>query len=125
MRNTKQKELIFKIISSSYNHLTAQEVYTEARKEIDNISLGTVYRILNNLADNHQIVRIKTKSGVDHYDRKEQEKHNHFICDNCGKIFDVYNAEYLYDDKELSDFQINNVDITFSGICNECIKGRN
>ena len=48
MRNTKQKDLILKIINNSCTHPNANEVYEKAREELPNISLGTVYR---NLAD--------------------------------------------------------------------------
>lgn len=124
MRNTKQKDLVLNIINSSYNHLTAKETYEEARKIIPNISLGTVYRVLNKLADNHKILRITTKSGIDHFDRIPKKKHNHFICNQCGKITDIFKTDYIFDKKELKDYQITNVEITFTGICNECKKGR-
>ena len=123
MRNTIQKELVFTIVNNSYAHLSAQEIYLEAKKTIKNISLGTVYRILNDLANNHKILRIKTRSGIDHFDRIPEERHHHFICNNCGKIIDVFNAKYLYDENELKNYQITNVDITFTGLCNECKKG--
>ena len=78
MRNTKQRDLILNIINNSYNHLTAEEVYEIARKEISNISLGTVYRNLIVLTNLRKIRKIKTFDAKDHYDR--MHKHNHFIC---------------------------------------------
>ena len=75
MRNTKQKKLIYEIVDNSHNHMTANEVYEKARESINNISLGTVYRILNVLSNNHQIRRITTKSGVDHFDSITNENH--------------------------------------------------
>ena len=61
MRNTKQKELILNIINHSNTHPTAFEVYEEAKKELHNISLGTVYRNLNVLLENKKIIQIKGK----------------------------------------------------------------
>lgn len=122
MRNTKQKDLVFNIINTSYDHLTAKETYLIAKDAISNISLGTVYRILNELADNHKILRIMTKSGIDHFDRIPQNKHYHFICDNCFKIIDVFKCDVTFDQVELANYQIDSYDVTFSGLCNECTK---
>ena len=124
MRNTKQKQLIFDIINNNYNHLTAKEAYYIAKEKIPNISLGTVYRILNSLVDDNKIIRITTKFGIDHFDRIPLIRHSHFICDECNKITDIFNTKYSYDVKELNGYSINDVEITFTGICNECMKGK-
>lgn len=125
MRQTKQKQLVYDIVNSSYEHLTANEVYEQARHAISNISLGTVYRILNGLAAKQKILRITTKSGIDHFDRFDEQQHQHFICDDCGKIVDIFHIDYSYQYDELKDYQVNNVKITFTGLCNDCSKGRN
>ena len=78
MRNTRQKRLIFNIVNNSKTHPTVKDVYCLAMNVIPKISLGTVYRILNELVSNHQILRITTESGIDHYDRIPQEKHSQF-----------------------------------------------
>lgn len=124
MRSTKQKDLVFSIINNSYSHLTAKQTYEIAIKTITNISLGTVYRILNVLADNHQIKRITTKSGVDHFDRIPNKRHSHFICDECERIVDIFKTDYKFNENELNGYQINDIEITFTGICNECMKER-
>ena len=49
MRNTKQKEIILNIVNNSSNHLNANSIYLKAKEVMPNISLGTVYRNLNNL----------------------------------------------------------------------------
>lgn len=124
MRNTKQKELIFEIINESRSHLSAQETYNIARKKINNISLGTVYRILNNLVDSNKIIRLTTKSGIDHFDRIPDVRHSHFICDVCNKIYDIDGISYSINSDMLNKFTINDVEITLTGICDECTKGK-
>ena len=125
MRNTKQRKLVYEIVSNSFDHLTAFDIYKEARKTISNISLGTIYRVLNELVDCNQIKRIKTRSGVDHFDYICEKNHQHFICDNCGKIFDVCNSKCIYDSNELKGFKVESIDITLSGLCNDCLEGGN
>ncbi len=118
MRVTRQKKIILDIINHSYDHLTAEQVYIKCRRVISNISLGTVYRNLNNLVDERKIKRIKMKDG-DHFDNL-LEKHNHFICDNCGRIIDIkddISLEYKIGNNKIVDYEIN-----FRGICENCLR---
>ena len=123
MRNTIQRDLVLEIINNSLDHLTAEEVFEVASKSIPNISLTTVYRNLNLLVDIQKIRKIKSFDGKDHYD-KLHSKHDHFICLKCKKIFYIYQTVNLNYKNIPDDFEIVNFDITYSGYCNECKKGR-
>lgn len=86
MRNTKQRDCIFDIVNSSYNHLNAYQIYDIAKKVIYNISLGTVYRNLAWLSE-HNKVRTIVVDGIVRYDRNVV--HDHFICNECKNIIDI------------------------------------
>ncbi len=118
MRNTRQKELILSIINNSHDHLRADNIYKKAKKTIPNISLGTVYRILNSLVESKKIKKIKLNDG-DHYDNIN-EKHNHFICDKCHKIIDVKNNINLI--CKIGKNKVTDYEINFIGICEDCLK---
>lgn len=117
MKNTKQKELILNIINNNYNHLSADEIYKECQKTIPNISLGTVYRNLNNLVKEQKIKRIKTVDNIDRFDHINE--HSHFICVKCGKIIDIY-EKLLTKMPDLENSKIIDYSITFNGICEKC-----
>ena len=51
MRYSHQREVIRGIICSTKSHPTADWIYSEAKKKINNISLGTVYRNLKTLEE--------------------------------------------------------------------------
>ena len=51
VRWTKQLKAIIDVVYDSEAPLTADEVYSKARRRMPNISLGTVYRNLNKLVD--------------------------------------------------------------------------
>ena len=70
MRNTKQRDLILQIINNSYNHPCAYDIYLDCKKEIPNISLGTVYRNLNTLLESNSIQKIKSTDNIDRYDKR-------------------------------------------------------
>ena len=60
---------ILDIINNSYSHPRAYDVYLECKKEIPNISLGTVYRNLNTLLESNSIQKIKSTDNIDRYDK--------------------------------------------------------
>ena len=84
---TKQCRLILAIIQE-FGHMTAEEVYTEAVKQMPKIALGTVYRNLNELTQDGRIRKIRVPDGPDRFDRTVHP-HEHVICSVCGKVCDL------------------------------------
>lgn len=117
-RKTRQNTLIFDIINQSFNHLTALEVHHECLKKINNISLGTVYRNLNNLVDQHRIRKLIDLNGVEHFDNFKVP-HNHFVCTKCMQINDVYNSLDMPLNCEFG--KVIDYEIFYKGICNNCL----
>ena len=122
MRNTKQKTLILEIVNNSYNHMNATQIYLECKKQIPNISLGTVYRNLNTLVNDNLIVRIKTNDNIDRFDKNI--KHSHIICNLCGKIDDIF-VDYLEKLPNIKNFDVMNYELIFNGICKNCKEKEN
>ncbi len=85
---TRQRALILQIVNTSYNHPTAEEIYTEALVHMPEMVRATVYNNLNVLVASGQIIRLHTADGADRYDRASHP-HAHLICDRCGSICDV------------------------------------
>lgn len=119
MRNTKQKQIILSIVNNSIDHLTAFDVYTEARRKISNISLGTVYRNLNKLVATGEIMCLKMPNGIERFDKNVL--HAHVECIVCGKIEDV-SGNYVNKIPEIKDYEVNGYDLRFLGKCNTCLK---
>lgn len=124
-RNTKQKQIILKELQSRYDHPTADEIYEAVKKKHENISRGTVYRNLGVLSEEHQIKNISLPQ-INHFDGRT-ENHYHFVCDKCGKVFDI-DIEYdsSFDNKKLkSGFFIKTHETFFRGICPDCLNKSN
>ena len=79
MKYSKQREQILSIISNSYDHPTAYMVYEQVKKDIPNISLGTVYRNLNSLCENKQIRRLAIPNDNDRFDKVDSHCHLYFF----------------------------------------------
>jgi len=118
-RLTNQKRAILEYLKSVKTHPSAKEVYFEVKKKLPQISLGTVYRILNQLKEKGEIKEILTE--VSHFDR-DTSFHSHFICEKCKKIFDVFEEIPELKNKKLKVGKIKDYQIIFYGICKKCKK---
>ena len=122
-RYSKQREVIINVLKKSKAHPSAAEIYLEVKKEIPNISLGTVYRNLNNLKSEGEILCFNTNGSKEHFDGNSKP-HHHFYCTKCGKTQDVFIDSTAFF-KEASSYlngEVNGAEIVFSGICTLCKK---
>jgi Fur family peroxide stress response transcriptional regulator len=118
-RLTNQKKVILEYLKNTKSHPSAKEVYLEVKKKLPQISLGTVYRILNQLKEKGEIREILTE--VSHFDG-DLTPHSHFICQKCKKIFDVFEETLKLESKKLKVGEIKDYQIIFYGFCKKCKK---
>lgn len=116
---TKQKLLIKRIIESASGHLTADEIYHLAKKEMPNIALGTVYRNLGKLCEANEIGLISVSGQPDHYD-KSTLAHGHLICGGCGRITDFHLEDIKDRVENLLDVEVISYDFNAHYICDDC-----
>ena len=88
LKYRKQRESIKNFLVTRYDHPTAETVYLNIRREFPNISLGTVYRNLNLLAEIGEIQKLSPGIGPDRFDGNPAP-HYHFICRHCGCVMDL------------------------------------
>ncbi len=121
-RNTFQKVLIKETVLSMCNHPTADEVYAEVRERCPLVSKATVYRVLNDLAYNGELNRIKIAGSADRYD-KTLCAHYHVKCQVCGSVADVslpVMTEIVNDVSNTSSYILTGHNLSFEGICPCC-----
>ena len=120
-RYSKQRELIYQCLMDTREHPTAEMLYHWLKPENPSLSLGTVYRNLNLLADEGLITRMPFP--IERYDANTRH-HSHFRCRKCGAVYDLEGVEYdaALDEKVgvLSGHQVDRHDLVFSGICTHC-----
>ena len=78
-RNSRQRTLVYQAVKDSHSHPNAEEVYLLVRRQLPDISLGTVYRNLNLLADIGEAIKITTPDGGDRFDARTNP-HYHSIA---------------------------------------------
>lgn len=84
---TKYERAIYQIVTSSRDHLNAAEIYKRLKSSMPQIVLATVYNNLNKLTDAGLIRKISADGMPDRYD--SVYKHDHLVCNECGKMTDV------------------------------------
>lgn len=120
MRFSKQRDMILNIVQETRSHPTADWVYSEVRKELPNVSLGTVYRNLGQLVNNKSLLAINI-GGTIHYDAYLDE-HQHFQCKTCNNIYDidVSMKDFVSKVESKTNHIIDRCQIHLVGICENC-----
>jgi Fur family transcriptional regulator, ferric uptake regulator len=105
------------------SHPTADEVYQVVRKRLPRVSLGTVYRNLEKLADNHLLLRLDSGSGPRRYDGRV-ENHYHIRCLQCSRVGDIFSDQPYPVPEELpgTDFDVIGLKVEYFGLCPDCRK---
>ena len=121
-RNTVQKQIIYDVLVQRGDHPTAEEVYADVHARLATISKGTVYRVLNQMAEQRSILRIPIPNGADRFDHTIRP-HHHFGCTRCGRIYDMpaQTAEGIQITYPVfARGKITGYSILFEGICEGC-----
>ncbi len=121
-RVTRQREAILKILSNTISHPTADQIYDEVRKEIPNISKGTVYRNLQVLREGGFISELNLNGTLSRFEVK-QESHYHFRCEKCRRVFDLDEPVDRELDEKISKqtgFRVSHHQTEFRGLCKDC-----
>jgi Fe2+ or Zn2+ uptake regulation protein len=125
-RRTRQLATIYELVTAAHDHPTAEEVCDRARRRLPRISLGTVYRNLQKLAEQQQLRAVHLPDRPTRYDGMAQE-HDHFLCELCGTVVDLARTLAAAPDSSRlrkSGYHVRAHALTFYGLCPKCgIKG--
>ncbi len=120
---TKQREVVLQVIRDAEHHLTANEIFGEAKRLLPTISFATVYNSLRYLKEAGHIAEIQFGfSGANRFDAKTS-RHDHAICNSCGKLIDFdlkISDELVKLAARLSKFKPESLELTLRGLCPEC-----
>lgn len=116
---SEQQRIIKSVICASCEHMTAEQIFFEARRHMPSISLGTVYRNLKQMSDTGEIKQIHIAEGPDRYD-KNTGPHEHMQCIKCGALDDLLLPELLPLLLQKSAGKVLSYDLQLSYICPRC-----
>lgn len=121
---TKQRQAVLQVIRDSDEHLTANEVFENARQLLPGISFATVYNSLRYLKQEGLIGEVRFGTDAARYDRK-LTRHDHAFCNKCGKLVDLELSiplALIEEASALSKFEAESVELTLRGLCPDCSK---
>ncbi len=124
LRITPQRTEVFRVLLGCDDHPPADVVFERVRERIPNISLDTVYRILYWLEDEGLVFRLPISSDRFRFDG-DVEPHHHYVCSDCGAIFDFYSDEVdrIELPPEVMSFgRTDRRHLQVSGMCRDCLE---
>ena len=121
IRITPQRSGVLEVLfATSNNHDTAEEIYDKRRKECPAISLATVYTTLELFKQKGIVKELRIKFNKSTFDIVT-ERHHHFYCRSCEKIFDIQLPPCVALKKnEVDGHHIEDLQGYFYGVCNSC-----
>lgn len=106
-------------------HFFADQVYRRLADQEEPCSLASVYRALNQLHEADLILSASLGETRVVYEMNRGQRHNHLVCDRCGRIQDAYdlNLERRLAEMAASlDFHYASSNLVIFGNCAECSK---
>lgn len=129
LRVTRQRVAVMAALAHA-PHSGADSVLGRVREDVGPVSTQAVYDVLNTLTEHRLVRRIQpggsgTRSA--RYELRVGDNHHHLVCRRCGSMTDVDCAtgtarclEPAGLDAHAPGFVVDEVEVTFWGVCPEC-----
>lgn len=120
LKVTPQRIAILEAVFKLCNHPTAEQVLDYIRKKNPNISLATVYKVLDAFVENGLVKTVKTDKDIKRYDACV-EKHHHIYYSESDIIEDYMDAELndllekYFERKQITGFKIEEIKLQIVG----------
>lgn len=119
LRQSHQRIAILQFLMLNDIHPTADDIYNALKNDYPTMSLTTVYNTLKALSDAGAIEMLKIERENARFDFPKNP-HSHFRCRSCGKILDISELPDILQYVPKGSYHIENVEVYFQGLCDEC-----
>ncbi len=121
-RHTAQRAAVYRYLRSVSTHPTADDIFTQVREVLPDISLATVYKALEAFVEAGLARKLTLGGGPARYDGRTDD-HDHVRCLKCGTVCDVvgsHDADLIQGLKGGDDFEIIDYRLELLGYCPSC-----
>lgn len=121
-RHTAQRAAIYKYLRSVKTHPTADEIFTQVREVLPDISLATVYKALEAFVEAGVARKLDLGGGPARYDGRTDD-HDHVRCLRCGQVRDVmggHDSDLIRGLRSDEGFDIIDYHLELIGYCPAC-----
>ncbi len=119
-RQTPQRDAIRSLFTPDGDPLSPQELLEQASRDVPKLSIATVYRTIRSLEELGEIVPVELPGEPARYELAGKDHHHHFVCESCGRVFDVDACPGNLANMTPDGFKLTRHDITLYGLCGQC-----
>ncbi|MBQ0035665.1 MAG: transcriptional repressor [Firmicutes bacterium] len=116
---SKLSQQILEIVKDSDKHMTAEEIFLLAKKKKVDISLASVYRVLNSLSEEGCLRRISFSNKADVYDKSVSD-HGHLVCSKCKETVDLEFKDLRKILLKQTGVDFDYYELTINYVCEKC-----
>ena len=91
-RETRQRVAVAAALDDVDSFVSAQQLHTRLRESGDGVGLATVYRTLQQLAEDGEVDVLRTSETESMYRRCSSGHHHHLVCRYCRRTVEVDSA---------------------------------
>lgn len=122
-KRTVQRRAVFNYLCGNREHPSVETVWRRVREVMPDVSLDSVYRILDDFFSAGLIRRLEGAKVI-RYDA-DTSSHDHFVCQDCGKMYDFTFLE----PEKVADVcrgfgDVTAVELLVHGVCDSCRTGK-
>lgn len=123
LRVTPQRVAILKSIYTLNNHPTAEDIAKHLKKNNPNISVATIYKVLDSLVEVGLLDKVKTEDGKMRFD-PTINKHHHLYCAQTDRIEDYVDEDLdkliknYFKKRKINNFNLEDFSIQLTGTFN-------
>ena len=127
LKVTPQRVAIYEAIVKLNNHPTAENVIDYIKENHPNISVGTVYNVLDSLVENTLLKKVKTEKDIMRYDAI-LSNHHHLYCAETDRIEDYVDEKLnnlineYFEANKIKNFKVQDIKLQITGKFNNNIK---
>ena len=121
VRYSETRDIIYNYLYDTKAHPSAEMIYNDLKIVLPKLSLKTVYTNLRFFEEHGKVVRVANVNGSDRYDANCEE-HVHLVCDECGAVIDIMDADIKKAKKacQVGQAKIKSIQIVLHGTCETC-----
>lgn len=120
LKVTPQRVAIYEAVIKLKNHPTADKVIEYIKKNHPNISVGTVYKVLESLVEQQLLKKVKSEKDVMRYDAFLVQ-HHHLYCSETERIEDFEDQDLdkllkeYFKKKKIKGFDVKDISLQITG----------
>jgi Fur family ferric uptake transcriptional regulator len=119
-RSTRQRAAMRATIEAAARPLSPQEICAMAQSDAPGLGMATVYRNLKLMVEAGEIEPVVLPGEGARYESTHHGHHHHFQCNECKRVFDVYECPGDLDRLAPKGFTVERHELTLYGRCDEC-----